>query len=370
MAREAGERRASGHYARRGADGATIEEGAGEAIVDDERLHVGPVVVAHLDADALRAADYRLELDLWPDGRLVIGGLGRRFDTFARALAQARNRARVAGLLAHGLGTPAIFDGALLDPPDPGRAAIHVYETHVTLVPDQGLPRQLPFGALTRVEAIESPPGVALVEGSARTTLGGLARHRDALLGLLTERLHAQRRLLAELTGHEGFADGLGVARRRIADFDRLLARCTAPARTENARAVLAAADADPRIGFVRLLDPDDETLEPPVPLPPHWAAFVLSPVRDRTVLEILSGPSAATYVFAAPIDAVNGDLQALHFRRAPLALGDQGSRLTSDNPLRLALRALAPLRRLRDSTVARIVHDEAWPAAFRAAVT
>ena len=87
-------------------------------------------------------------------------------------------------------------------------------------------------------------------------------------------------------------------------------------------------------------------------------------------MLEILSGPSAATYVFREPIDEVNRDLQLLHFRRAPLALGDEDARLTPDNPLRLALRALEPLRRLRDRTTARVVHDDSWAAAFRAAIS
>jgi len=55
-------------------------------------------------------------------------------------------------------------------------------------------------------------------------------------------------------------------------------------------------------------------------------------------------------------------------FRRGPLALGDEEARLTPRNPLRLALRALEPLRRLRDRTRARVIHDDRWAAAFRTA--
>ena len=55
--------------------------------------------------------------------------------------------------------------------------------------------------------------------------------------------------------------------------------------------------------------------------------------------------------------------------RRQTLALGDAEARLTPDNPLRLALRALEPLRRLRDRTTARVVHTDGWPASFRAAI-
>ncbi len=374
-------RRAAATFTLVDGKGQVVEQGAGMAIVDDERLHIGPLVVAHLDADALRVADYRLTVDLWPGGQLVVAGLGRRFDTFARALARARNQARVAGVLAHGLTAPEIFDGAVLDEARHGRAELHVYDTHLTIVPETasktvpetasgtGLPWQVPFGAVTAVEPLESPAGVVLGEASTRTTLGWLGRRRDALVSLVSAHVHEQRRLLAELTGQDGFADGLGVARAAIHDFDRTIARVTAPARVEHVRAVLAAADAEPRLGFVKLLDPDDATLEASTPLPAHWASFVLAPVRGRTILEIASGPSAATYVFAGAIDDVNRDLQALHFRRAPLALGDEAARLTHDNPLRLALRALGPLRRLRDATRARIVHDDRWAAAFRAAI-
>ena len=296
----AGSRQASATFAFLDGKGHVTEEGAGAAVIDDERLGIGPLVVAHLDADAMRAADFRLEIDLWPSGRLVLGGLGRRFDTFARALAQARNRARVTGLLAHGLTSPERFDGAVLDEPNHGRAEVHVYDTHVTIVPEAGLPWQVPFGALTRVEPLETPPAVVLREAAGSTTLGWLARRREALFALLSERMHAQRRLLSELTGQDGFADGLGLPRTAVHEFDRAIARFTAPARVESARAVLAAADAEPRLGFVKLLDPDDDTLEAPTALPEHWASFVLAPVGGRTVLEILSGPSAATYVFGS----------------------------------------------------------------------
>jgi hypothetical protein len=363
-------RRATASFARLDGKGQVVEEGSGTAVVDDDRLITGPVSVAHLDADGLRAADYRIEIDLWPGGRLVVAGLGRRFDTFARALAQARDRARVAGLLAHGLTTPEVFDGAVLDEPDPGRAGIHVYDTHVTIVPEKGLPWQVPFGALTGLDRIDTPAAVVLREASASVHLGWLARRRDALFELLSERLHAQRRLLRDVTGQDGFADGLGLPRSAIAEFDRAIERFTAPARAEHARTVLAAADADPRLGFVKLLDPDDTTLEAPAALPEHWASFLLAPVRARTVLEILSGPSAATYVFRGPIDEVNRDLQVLHFRRGPLALGDEDARLTPHNPLRLALRALEPLRRLRDRTTARVIHDTGWTTSFRAATS
>jgi hypothetical protein len=369
MAEAAESRHASADFTLLDAGGAIVEHGSGAAVIDDERLNIGPLAVAFLDADAFRAVDHRVEIDLWPAGRLVLTALGRRFDTFAGALNKARNRARVAGLLAHGLTRPETFDGAVLDEPHPGRVELQVYDTHVTIVPEAGLPWQVPFGALTRVERIETPPGVVLREAATCTSLGWLARRRDALFTALSELVYAQRRLLSGLTGQDGFADGLGLPRSAVHEFERSIGRFTAAARAGSARAALAAADAEPRLGFVRLLDPDDDTIEAPTALPEHWASFVLVPVRGRTVLEVLAGPSAATYVFEGPIDEVNRHLQALHFRRAPLALGDDDARLTPDNPLRLALRALEPLRWLRSRTTARIVHNEGWDNAFRSAI-
>jgi hypothetical protein len=86
-------------------------------------------------------------------------------------------------------------------------------------------------------------------------------------------------------------------------------------------------------------------------------------------VLEILAGPGAATYVFRGEIGAVSRDLQALHFRRAPLALTPQQAEVTPANPHRLALRRLEPLIRLRACTTARIVHNEGWAAALTQAL-
>jgi hypothetical protein len=363
-------RRAASTFALYDASGQVGERGSAVAVIDDERVSVGPVVLPFLDADALRAADYRLEIDRWPYGRLVLTGLGRRYDTFARELARARNQARVIGVLAHGLTSPEVFEGAIVEEAASTAVELQVYDTHVAIVPADGRPWQIPFGALIGVSEQDSPPGVVFRTEAGTTTVGLLARRRDALAAAVAGRLDALRRALAGIAGQDGFADGRGVPRSRIDAFDDLLDRVTARERVACASAVLAASDGEPRLGFVQLLDPDAESLEPPVPMPEHWAAFILVPVRGRTVLEVLSGPSAATYVFTSGIEATNRDLQALHFRRAPLALAAEQARLTPRNPYRLALRTLEPLRRLRDSTTARIVHDDGWSDALAAAVS
>ena len=176
--------------------------------------------------------------------------------------------------------------------------------------------------------------------------------------------------MLDEYAGQPGFADGRGVARSSIAGFDALVARCASPDRLEGARTILGAASGDePRLGFVQLLDPDGESLQAPSALPENWASFLLVPAGRRVVLEILAGPGAATYIFNAAIDAVNRDLQLLHFRRAGLALTAEQAAITPENPHRLALRRLEPLQRLRAATHERLVHSGRWSAALAEAV-
>jgi hypothetical protein len=362
-------RRARAAFVLHDARDRAVRQGEAEAAIRDEALDVGPLTVAFLDTEALRAGDYRVELDLWPDGRLTLSQLGRRFDTFARELDRSRNQARVAGLLAHGISAPETFPGALLDAPAPRVVELQVYDTHVTVVPEDGDPWQVPLGALTTVGTRDDPPAVVLEAGSAGTVVGQLARRREAFRRAVVQRLERQTRLLAEVTGQEGFADGVGVPRGRVGGFEQLIERYTAPERAEGGQAVLAAATDEPRLGFVQLLDPEAEALRPPAALPEHWASFLLVPVSGLTVLEMLAGPSAATYVFRAGVEDVNRDLQALHFRRAPLALTARQAEITPTNPYRLALRRLEPLKRLRACTTARLIHNEDWAASLAQAL-
>lgn len=363
-------RRAGVAYALAGTAGAGVQTGRAEAVIGDDDLSVGPVTVSFLDADALRAADYRIEIDCWPAGRLTLDQFGRRFDTFLRELTRARNQARVRGLLAHGVTMPATFAGALLDT-TVRPAEFQVYDTHVTIVPADADPHQLPLGALTAVEGQDDPPAVRLADGSGSTIIGNLGRQRDALLRAVTERRDAQARVLNALTGLRCFADGLAVPRPDVAGFDDLVKRYTAPDRAACAARLLAAAQgAEPRLGFVQLLDPDpDSADEGPTALPEPWASFLLVPLGGRVAFEILTGPAAATYVFEGDAAVVGSHLQALHARRAPLALSEDDARLTPANPYRLALRRLEPLRWLRGATRARLVHNDGWEAELQRVV-
>lgn len=329
------------------------------------------MTIAFLDADTLRAADYRIEIGCWPAGTLVLSELGRRFDTFAAELRRARDHARVAGLLAHGTAMPVVFTGAVLGAAAPRPVDCHVYDTHVTFVPPDADPWQLPLGALTTIEAQDDPPAVVLGTMQGPTVVGQLARMRDEFLRLVRERRDSQAQLLETLTGVSGFADGLGVERPRVPGFERLVERFTATDRAECAAALLKVArGGEPRLGFVQLLDPDGESLTSPEALPEHWASFLLVPVGSLTVLEILAGPSAATYVFAAPIADVNRDLQLLHFRRGALALSGKDAEPAPGNAWRLVLRKLEPLLRLRTATRARLIHNEGWADALEKALS
>jgi hypothetical protein len=348
---------------------AVTAAGNAEAIINDDGLTIGTVNIAFVDADALNTGDYRIELGLWPEGRLVLTQLGRRFDTFVKGLRRTRNHARVRGLLAHGVTMPETFSGALLRKAGNQAAEFQIYDTHITVVPDDRDPWQLPLGALSDVTAIDDPPAFVLESDAGLTTLGQLGRKRDECGRAIADKREAQRQLLDEISGQPGFADGRGARRSSIRDFDTLIRRYTSSDRAACANTLLEAATGEARFGFVQLLDPDREGLLSPMLLPANWASFLLVPIGELTILEILAGVSAATYVFRAEIDLVNRDLQLLHFRRAPLALTEEQATLTPTNPHRLALRRLEPLRRLRAATVARVIHNDAWSASLRTAM-
>ena len=209
-------RRAGATFASSDAGGTVTAQGEAEAVIGDDALGVGPVTVSFLDADALRAADYKIELDLWPGGRVALTQLGRRFDAFTAELRRTRDQARVAGLLAHGTTMPDVFGAAVLGGTSPRPADLHVFDTHVTIVPQDGDPWQVPLGAVTAVRTTDDPPALVLETDAGATTIGQLARRRDACHTLIVRRLEEQRLLLEELTGQPGFSDGRGVPRAAI----------------------------------------------------------------------------------------------------------------------------------------------------------
>jgi hypothetical protein len=364
------QRHASPAWALHGAAVPGPVQGRARATIDAEGLSVGPRRIAWVDTDRLAFGGTCIELALWPAGTLELSDLGRRFDSFSTELAAARNRARVAGLLAHGVVPPSVFAGEWGHDAVPDRVEIQVYPTHVTIVPSTQDPVQIPLGGLVSIDGGEHAPVVELSGPGLDITLGRLGRQRDALIRAVTAARDLQARTLAGYTGRDVFADGQGVARASLEGFDYLLERSCSPERLDGAKALLAlSAGGEPRLGYAQLLDPDSETVQARAPLPEYWASFLLVPVGPRVVLEILAGPSAATYVFEGDIADVNRDLQQLHLRRAQLALSEAQAEITPDNPHRLALRKLEPLKRLRAATRARVIHTTDWSGVLQAAV-
>src|SRR5262245_25135226 len=257
-------RRATGMFLLSDASGGVVRRGDGEAVIADGSLSIGTVTVSLLDVDAMRTSGYSIELQLWPSNRLTLSQLGRRFDTFASELRRSRNDARVAGLLAHGIGRPEVYEGALLGGSGSGHAGIQIFDTHVTLVPEDDDPFQLPLGAVAEVRTDDNPPRVIVDTGELRVELGQLGRQRDECCAAISRRIADQSRVLTQLTGHDAFMDGRAVARDRISGFDQLLKRVTSPDRLAAVPMLLSAARSEPRLGFVQMVDREEHTSSPP----------------------------------------------------------------------------------------------------------
>jgi hypothetical protein len=345
--------------------------GEGEAVADDEGVTVAGLRVEFLDADAFADEARVLTFGIYPSGALRISRLGRRHETFSRALSDARDAARVRGLLAHGLGVPESFDGAVLEPGPRRAARLFVYPTHVTAVPVGDDPFQIPLGTMTDLRFGEGSYHIALTTPAGVTSFGQLARRTEAFARAVREAHAAMLERCERASGTHLFADGRAVPARELGgNFERLLVSWSAPERLDGAREIIKSAGlASTAIGLAELLDPDEETLAAKGELPENTASFLLASVGSLTILELLSGPSAATYVFRAPFAAVAADLAALHFRRRGLALTEAETAGPAGRPYRLALRRLDPLRRLRAATVARVIHDERWSEALRKAI-
>lgn len=65
-------RRAAASFELSDATGTVIQSGEAEALVGDEALVVGPVTASFLDVDGLSVGEYRIQMELWPGGRLSL----------------------------------------------------------------------------------------------------------------------------------------------------------------------------------------------------------------------------------------------------------------------------------------------------------
>ncbi len=184
--------------------------GSAEAVIDDAGLSVAPVRVAFLDSDSLDIRPHEIEIALWPAGRLKLSGLGRRFETFSTALRKARNQARVAGLLAHAPSLPQTFEAEPIAAGSGSPVEVHVYPTHVTLVPAAADPWQLPLGALRHVTACEDPPAVTFVWAEDPVIVGTRPARLHAC------RLHGQGRIRRRPWAAAKQSHGLRVSSRPL----------------------------------------------------------------------------------------------------------------------------------------------------------
>ncbi|HEY0590178.1 MAG TPA: hypothetical protein VGF40_00310 [Thermoanaerobaculia bacterium] len=361
---ESATRLAPAHY-RFDPGGGNVLEGEADALVTDEGVTCGPASVDFLDADGMDAADWRVRLALWPAGELVLSQLGRRFDTFAAALREARAERRVRGMLAHGTGAPERYAGTVFAGAVETDAILLVYSTHLTVVPAEADPWQLPFGAVRSIRRDADAWRIEIHARRGAVRIGRLARKTDAFHRALAKAWDAQKRKLAAASGSDLFADGDAVSVRAIAHPERLLAAWTAPERAASAAWITAHPQLDElRLGLVELLD-YEQGMAAPSDLGENVAAFLLARFGDRIVMELLSGPSAATYAFRGSMDDIGADLQELHFRRRALSFTESELSSEEARPYRLALRRLAPLARLRAATVARLIHGEGWENAM-----
>ena len=161
---------AAGGHTLADAAGGTVSSGDAEFRLFPDRLQVAPRAAApfdveFLDVDAVRSADYAIELTLWPEGRLALQKLGRLWESFAAALLDARDEAALHGVLAHGLAEKARFEGAIADAEPLVSAWLRVYPTHLAAIPRGGLPIQIPWGAVEEIRLEESSYSVLFRSG-------------------------------------------------------------------------------------------------------------------------------------------------------------------------------------------------------------
>ena len=386
--------------------GQEVSSGEAELRLFADRLQVAPRGAApfdieFLDVDGVSAADFAIELTLAPEGKLTLRKLGRLWESFSAAFLDARDDAVLHGALAHGLAEKSRFEGAAADSDPPKPAGLRVYPTHLAVVPRGGLPFQLPWGAVEEIRLDGADYAVVLRSAAAACRIGRLARKTEAFQRACEEaRREQQERIVLAVTPHlpalspiaarrltGAFQDGSGVAQSVLdaaapGAFGGLIERLAAGERLERARHLVEiSSPGQARIGIVELLDAegtsgggDDEgDAEAHSPLGENLAAFLLAPIASApaVALELLCGPAAATYVFRAGeggVAAINADLQAIHFRRAVLALTEAQAIGPAGRPYRLALRAVPEVARLRQAIVGRLIHGRGdFAAAFEA---
>jgi hypothetical protein len=336
-----------------------VDGSPGSVTVGPQLLEAGGRTLPYVEMDTVQVTGYTIELGMHPAGTVRISALGPRTDAFLIELDGARSRARRAALL-QWTGTPelAAFQQAP-GSPDDAPVSIHLFDDGFTVEPRNGTPELVPYGLLDRVD--RDGYAIACVRrGQPPVTVRRLGPRTDEFLSRVERGRSAQRQAVAEAYGAMddrllGYAapNGWAVTADQAGTFGGALADAFAAGDRAQEMSVLAGlARGGLRYGLA---------LQPDGPMP-----FVLAAGGSSVAVESAETDQArATYVFATTdVDALNTALILISFRREALYLPvDKLGRWT------LAARTLPVVQWARSVFAARVVHDDTWADAIRAAL-
>jgi hypothetical protein len=312
----------------------------------------------YVEMDAVTLTGHRIELGMHGADSVALSGFGPRHDAFVADLDTARAAARRAALL-QWTGTPEV-DAYRQAPGGDGDVptVVHLFADGLTVEPQCGVPELVPFGLLERVER----DGYTIRlhrRGLAPVVVRRLGPRTDEFVADLERARVAARRQVADafaalddrLSGFEA-PNGWAIAAESAGVFGGALAAAFAAGDRAEEVAVLAGLARQPlRYGLA---------LQPEGVMP-----FVLVAGATTAAVEAVGDDARATYVFAtSDLDRLNRALLLTSFRREALYLPEAALGRWS-----LAARTLPVVQWARSVFAARIVHDDAWPAALAAAL-
>ena len=331
---------------------ATVAVGPAALDVDGRSL-------PYIEMDTVTAAGHRIELGMHGADSVTLSALGPSYDAFLADLDTARAADRRAALL-QWTGTPELDSyrqapGGESDVP----TTVHLFADGLTVEPRCGVPEMVPFGLLDRVER----DGYTITlhrRGLTPVAIRRLGPRTDEFIADLERARVAARRQVGDafaalddrLTGFQA-PNGWAVRADEAGVFGGALAEVFAAGdRADEVAVLLGLARQPARYGIA---------LQPDGPMP-----FVLVAGASKAAVEAVGeGEARATYVFATTdLDRLNTALLLTGFRREALYLPEASLGRWS-----LAARALPVVQWARSAYSARVVHDDAWPAAVAAAL-
>jgi hypothetical protein len=330
---------------------ATVAVGPAALDVDGRSL---PFV----EMDTVTVSGHRVELGMHGADTVTLAAFGARHDAFVADLDAARASARRAALL-QWTGTPEL-DSYRQAPAGEGDVptTIHLFADGLTVEPQCGVPELVPFALLEHVERDGYTIGLHR-RGLPPVVVRRLGPRTDEFVADLERARVAARRQVADaftvlddrLSGFPA-ANGWAVGAGEAGVFGGALAAAFAAGdRAEEVAVLVGLARQPVRYGLA---------LQPDGAMP-----FVLVAGASTAAVEAVGDDARATYVFATTdLDRLNTALLLTSFRREALYLPEASLGRWS-----LAARTLPVVQWARSVFSARIVHDDAWPAAVAAAL-